>query len=70
MSILSKALNEKSFDVRMIERGLPKGQILKQDVEKHLSKLSDEAQNAEYVNTDAFLTEIKKQPSLRSLIHN
>ena len=70
MSVLSKALNEKSFDVRMIERGLPKGQILKQDVDKYLSKLSDDSQNALYVNTDSYLDEIKKQPSLRSLIHN
>lgn len=52
MSILSRALEEKEFDIRVTQRNLAKGKILHEELDRHLKKLPDETANAEYVSIE------------------
>lgn len=54
MALLSGGLKDKEFDIRMVQRGLNKGLILLDEVEKNLKKLPDDSENAEYVNVETF----------------
>lgn len=65
MALLSEAIKEKEFDVRMVQRGLNKGLLLQDDVQKHLKKLSDENANADYVNVDELRQSVDGQSGLR-----
>lgn len=65
MALLSEALNEKEFDIRMVSRGLNKGHVLQDDVEKHMKKLSDDTSNSEYLNLEILLEGIGGKSGLR-----
>lgn len=65
MALLSDGLIGKEFDVRMVQRGLSKGLILADDVEKHLKKLTDDADNADYLNLDEVLEGLRGKSGLR-----
>lgn len=49
---LNKALDVMKFDVRMRDWNVKQGNIKKEDVEKHLSSLNDNAGNAEPVTLE------------------
>ena len=54
MALLSDGIKGKEFDVRMVQRGLNKGLVLLDDIEKHQKKLPDDSENAEFVSLDSF----------------
>lgn len=66
MVLLSDAMNEKEFDVRMVARGLNKGLILREDVSKYEKKLVDEAAHGEYINLETNLEAIRGKSGLRA----
>lgn len=55
MSLLHEAVEEKKFDVRMIERNLIRGKIEADDVAKTAKKLPDDAENAEYIAIESLM---------------
>jgi hypothetical protein len=65
MALLSHAIKEKEFDVRMVQRGLNKGLVLFDDIDKHLKKLPDEGENADYVDLDVFMEGVGGKSGLR-----
>lgn len=65
MALLSDGLKSKEFDIRMVQRGLNKGLILQDEVEKHQKKLPDDAENAEFVSLDTFMEGIGGKSGLR-----
>ncbi|MGE4232750.1 MAG: hypothetical protein AB7F43_05410 [Bacteriovoracia bacterium] len=65
MALLSKAIEEKMFDVRMLERSMHKGIINLQDIEKNEKKLPDDSENAEYTNIDELALESTGSGNLR-----
>lgn len=65
MALLQNALQDKEFDVRMIARGLSKGLIQQDEVEKHQKKLADDEANADYINLDSLLEGIGGKSGLR-----
>lgn len=65
MALLSNAVKEKEFDIRMVQRGLSKGLILKDDVDKHHKKLADDSENADYLNLSTLFESIGGKSGLR-----
>jgi hypothetical protein len=65
MALLSEAMREKELDVRMVGRGLGKGQIFAADMLKHEDKLEDDGANAEHINLDVVLESIRGKSGLR-----
>ena len=65
MALLSNALTDKDFDIRMVARGLSKGYIQQVEVDKHLKKLPDDAANAEYINLEVLLEGVGGKSGLR-----
>ena len=65
MALLSEASKEKEFDVRMINRGLSKGLITQDEVEKHKKSLSDDAETADYIDLEVLLESVKGKSGLR-----
>lgn len=57
MTLLHEAVDFKKMDTRMVERNIARGIIAAEDVEKAAKKLPDDAENAEYVSVESFLTE-------------
>ncbi len=54
-TLLSEAIKEKEFDIRMINRNVVRGTLARQDVEKNEKKLADDSANSDFVNIDSFL---------------
>jgi hypothetical protein len=52
MALLHEAVEEKKLDVRLIERNVARGYVSQEDVEKAAKKLSDDSDNAEWVNVE------------------
>lgn len=50
---LAKALDEKLMDVRLVDRLQAQGKISKEDIDKAMANLPDEAGNFEQVGTEA-----------------
>ncbi|MEW6058190.1 MAG: hypothetical protein AB1540_16420 [Bdellovibrionota bacterium] len=65
MALLSEAIHEKEFDTRMVQRGLSKGQLLQDDLDKHLKRLTDDGENADYLNLETILEGIGGKSGLR-----
>jgi hypothetical protein len=70
MALVSQSLKTKEFDVRMIERNIPKGTMTHQEVAKNTAKLQDESAHGEYTNTDVMHTEVVENSQLRKSLHN
>lgn len=49
----------------MVSRGLSKGYVQQDDIDKHHKKLPDDAANAEYVNLDVLLEGVGGKSGLR-----
>ncbi len=52
MALLSNYISEKKLDIRLVERHLSKELLSREELEKHLKKLPDDATNAEYINPE------------------
>lgn len=65
MALLSEALKQKKFDVRMIERGYTKGHYSAAEVEKNQNQLPDDKENADHINLDEVYQGIKGKSGLR-----
>ena len=48
MSLLFEGMNQKRFDIRLVERGLAKGSLHAPEIEKYLQSLPDETENADF----------------------
>jgi len=46
MPLLHESVNEKKFDIRMVERNVQRGQVSNDEIEKHMKSLPDDAANA------------------------
>ena len=65
MALLSEAYKEKKFDTRIKERGLSKGQVTKEEINKHHQQLTDDAENADFTNLETLLESVTKKSGLR-----
>lgn len=55
MALLHEAMDEKKLDVRLVERGLARGQLTPDEVQASLKKLPDDADNAEYIAIETLI---------------
>ncbi|HUP56291.1 MAG TPA: hypothetical protein VM598_02485 [Bdellovibrionota bacterium] len=55
MALLHEAVDEKKFDVRVVERNITKGVVSAEDAQKAADKLPDDSENAQYVSVEALL---------------
>ncbi len=61
MTLLNDSVENKKFDTRMVERNVAR-QVLSQDeVEKHLKKLPDDGENAEWISIESIASETQSQ---------
>lgn len=65
MALLSQGLKDKELDIRMVQRGLTKGLLRTDDIEKHNKKLPDDAENAEYTNLETMMEVLGGKSGLR-----
>jgi hypothetical protein len=66
MALLSEALKDKEFDVRMVSRGIARGTLQRDDVEKQVKKLTDDTSNADSINLEVLLESVSGKSPLRS----
>ena len=59
MSLLIDGIQEKKFDVRMLEKNLVRNVVVEKDVQAHLDALPDDSENAVFISLDE-VAEIKK----------
>jgi hypothetical protein len=52
MSLLNDSIQEKKFDVRMVDKNLVRNVITDKDLKTHLEKLPDDSENASYTHLD------------------
>ena len=52
MALLNEALQDKKFDVRVLEKNLSRGVIQDDEAQKLLKQLPDDSANAEWVNIE------------------
>ena len=55
MSLLHKAVSEKSFDTRVLDRNLERNLVAAKDFDKMLKELPDDAVNAEYQSIESLI---------------
>ena len=55
MSLLHEAVEQKKFDVRMVERNVSRGIVQASDVQQSISSLPDDAEFAEYISLDSLM---------------
>jgi hypothetical protein len=65
MALLEDGIKDKEFDVRMIQRGLNKGLLLQDEVDKNQKKIADDSDNADYINTETLMESIGGKSGLR-----
>jgi hypothetical protein len=62
MTLLNDALQEKKFDVRVVEKNLARGVVQDDEVQKLTKQLPDDAANASWVNLEELAqAEVEKQ---------
>ena len=66
MSLLSNYLDEKEFDVRVIQRNMARGLVLQADLDKHVKKLPDDTNQGEWVNVAEIFHELENKSKLRN----
>lgn len=59
-TLLHKAVEDKKFDVRLIERSIERGLLKREDAKQFAERLSDDAENAEWINLEEFLKDSGK----------
>ncbi len=52
MSLLHDSIQEKKFDVRMLDKNLVRNVVADKDVKAHLEQLPDDSENAEYISIE------------------
>ena len=52
MSLLHDSIQEKKFDVRMLDKNLVRNVVADKDVKAYLEQLPDDSENAEYISID------------------
>ena len=52
MSLLHDSIQEKKFDVRMLDKNLVRNVVSDKDVKSHLEQLPDDSENASYTNIE------------------
>jgi hypothetical protein len=52
MSLLHDSIQEKKFDVRMLDKNLVRNVVSDKEVKTHLEQLPDDAENANYINIE------------------
>ena len=57
MTLLHEAVEQKKYDVRLVERNIARGVITAQDAQQAGQELPDDAENAEYVSIDALMAD-------------
>lgn len=67
MVLLSQAMKEKEFDVRMVGRSIGKGLIFAGQLQKYESSLSDDSDYADFVNLDQVLEAVRGKSGLRNV---
>ena len=53
MTLLHEAVEQKKFDVRMVERNVSRGIVQATDVQKHVVGLQDDADAAQYISIES-----------------
>ena len=62
MALLSEALKEKIYDVRMIKRGISNGKVSREELNKSVQSLKDDSENADITKIDVLLESLSKKP--------
>ncbi len=58
MALLHESVNFKKFDTRMVERNVARGVLTSQELTEVVKNLPDDAENAEYVNTEILADDV------------
>lgn len=58
MTLLHEAVDSKKFDTRMVERNILRGVANKEDLDKVLKTLPDDAENAEFISVESLMAEV------------
>jgi hypothetical protein len=56
MALLQDALQEKKFDIRLMERNISRGLLNDDEVQKALKQLPDDSANAEWISLETLKT--------------
>ena len=54
MTLLHEAVEQKKFDIRMVDRNVSRGLVSDEDAKKNVASLPDDADSAEYVAIESF----------------
>ncbi|MGZ3689740.1 MAG: hypothetical protein ACXVBW_15655 [Bdellovibrionota bacterium] len=57
MTLLHEAVESKKYDVRLIERHIARAVVSAEDAEKASKKLSDDAENADYIAIESLMND-------------
>ena len=57
MALLHPAVQEKKFDVRVVEKNLSRGAVTAEEVKKATDQLPDDAENAEWISVETLAAE-------------
>ena len=57
MSLLHQSVEEKKFDVRVVERNVERNAISAKDWDKTVKELPDDAANADYVSLESLIAD-------------
>lgn len=52
MSLLHESIQEKKFDVRVVEKNLTRNVTTEKDLKAHLDALKDDSENANYISLE------------------
>ena len=63
MALLSEAVREKEFDTRMLQRGMAKGLVTQEEIDKNQKKLADDAANVATTNLDEIFASVTSRKS-------
>ncbi len=66
MALLSEAVKEKKFDIRMIKRSTSSGLVTQDEMNKNSLTLKDDSENADYTNIDTLFESITSKKNTKS----
>lgn len=61
MTLLNDAIQDKKFDVRMMDKNMSRGEVTADDVQKAVKSLPDDAANAEFISVETLMAQALEQ---------
>lgn len=58
MTLLHEAVEQKKYDVRLVERNMARNSVTQAEVDQYVKGLPDDSQNALYVSVDSLMEDL------------